>query len=224
MIPELRKHHWSLGCPCDKAAASATFRIDCYPSLNTGGNRWLHQKTRLARATLSRPVVRATKSIAWMRSKRGESGTPTSLPFSLRVLLENLLRQEDGRFVHAGDIEALADWQPVAETARRNCLHARARAAAGFHRRARRRRSGGDARRHRQHGRRSEEDQSPAARRTGDRPFRAGGQVRHRHGLRVQRRTRIPAQRRALRIPALGTERAFRISRSFRRIPASATR
>jgi len=34
------------------------------------------------------------------------------LPFSLRILLENLLRCEDGRFVHAGDIEALAKWTP----------------------------------------------------------------------------------------------------------------
>src|SRR5579872_6588384 len=34
------------------------------------------------------------------------------LPFSIRILLENLLRQEDGRFVHAKDIEALAEWQP----------------------------------------------------------------------------------------------------------------
>ena len=32
------------------------------------------------------------------------------LPFSLKVLLENLLRQEDGRFVKAADIEALARW------------------------------------------------------------------------------------------------------------------
>ena len=37
------------------------------------------------------------------------------LPFSIRILLENLLRQEDGRFVHAKDIEALAEWQPVTE-------------------------------------------------------------------------------------------------------------
>jgi aconitate hydratase A / 2-methylisocitrate dehydratase len=35
------------------------------------------------------------------------------LPFSIRILLENLLRQEDDRFVHAKDIEALAEWQPV---------------------------------------------------------------------------------------------------------------
>jgi len=36
------------------------------------------------------------------------------LPFSLRVLLENLLRCEDGRFVHAEDIRALAGWRPGA--------------------------------------------------------------------------------------------------------------
>jgi aconitate hydratase len=34
------------------------------------------------------------------------------LPFSLRILLENLLRSEDGRFVHADDIRALAKWTP----------------------------------------------------------------------------------------------------------------
>ncbi len=34
------------------------------------------------------------------------------LPFSLKVLLENLLRHEDGRFVHADDIRALAAWDP----------------------------------------------------------------------------------------------------------------
>ena len=37
------------------------------------------------------------------------------LPFSIRVLLENLLRQEDGRSVRPADIEALSEWQPVAE-------------------------------------------------------------------------------------------------------------
>src|SRR2546421_13049663 len=36
------------------------------------------------------------------------------LPFSLRILLENLLRFEDGRFVHAEDIRALASWRPGA--------------------------------------------------------------------------------------------------------------
>jgi aconitate hydratase len=36
----------------------------------------------------------------------------TKLPFSLRILLENLLRCEDGRFVHAEDIRTLAGWTP----------------------------------------------------------------------------------------------------------------
>src|SRR5215813_3480958 len=38
----------------------------------------------------------------------------TKLPFSLRILLENLLRCEDGRFVRADDIRALANWKPGA--------------------------------------------------------------------------------------------------------------
>ena len=40
-------------------------------------------------------------------------GHAEQLPFSIRILLENLLRQEDDRFVHAKDIESLAEWQPV---------------------------------------------------------------------------------------------------------------
>src|SRR3954471_9473603 len=35
------------------------------------------------------------------------------LPFSLKVLLENLLRTEDGTTVTARDIEALATWDPA---------------------------------------------------------------------------------------------------------------
>ena len=40
------------------------------------------------------------------------------LPFSLRILLENLLRYEDGKSVTADDIEFLAKWDPKAEPAR----------------------------------------------------------------------------------------------------------
>ncbi len=40
------------------------------------------------------------------------------LPFSLRILLENLLRHEDGSSVTAGDIEALAKWDPKAKPSR----------------------------------------------------------------------------------------------------------
>jgi aconitate hydratase len=37
------------------------------------------------------------------------------LPYSLRILLENLLRTEDNRSVFAADIDALATWDPKAE-------------------------------------------------------------------------------------------------------------
>jgi aconitate hydratase len=36
------------------------------------------------------------------------------LPFCMRILLENLLRREDGRTVTADDIEAVANWDPAA--------------------------------------------------------------------------------------------------------------
>jgi aconitate hydratase len=37
------------------------------------------------------------------------------LPFSIRVLLENLLREEDGRSVRQAEFEALSEWLPVSE-------------------------------------------------------------------------------------------------------------
>lgn len=40
---------------------------------------------------------------------------PTRLPLSLRIVLENLLRFEDGRVVRKSDIEALARWDPRAK-------------------------------------------------------------------------------------------------------------
>ncbi len=48
------------------------------------------------------------------------------LPFSLKILLENLLRHEDGRFVKAADIDALARWD-VKSTVQREISFAPAR-------------------------------------------------------------------------------------------------
>ncbi len=48
------------------------------------------------------------------------------LPFSLKILLENLLRHEDGRFVKAADVEALARWD-VKSAAQREISFAPAR-------------------------------------------------------------------------------------------------
>ncbi|HXN73612.1 MAG TPA: aconitate hydratase AcnA [Candidatus Acidoferrales bacterium] len=44
--------------------------------------------------------------------ERAGVGNVAGLPFSLKVLLENLLRHEDERFVFADDIRALAGWDP----------------------------------------------------------------------------------------------------------------
>jgi aconitate hydratase len=44
--------------------------------------------------------------------ERAGAGNVSRLPFSLKVLLENLLRHEDNRTIRADDIQALANWQP----------------------------------------------------------------------------------------------------------------
>jgi aconitate hydratase len=44
----------------------------------------------------------------------GESMDVSRLPFSLKILLENLLRHEDGIDITRSDIEALANWDPQA--------------------------------------------------------------------------------------------------------------
>ena len=44
-----------------------------------------------------------------------KDGHVTRLPYSLKILLENLLRNEDGRDVTRDDILALANWDPKAD-------------------------------------------------------------------------------------------------------------
>jgi len=45
-------------------------------------------------------------------------GRYEDLPYTLKVLLENLLRHEDGKNITADDIQALANWDPAAEPER----------------------------------------------------------------------------------------------------------
>ena len=93
----------------------------------------------------------------------------------------------------------------------RDLVRARPRAAAGLHGRAGRRRPRRDAQRDGRFRRRPGADQPADPGRARDRPLRAGGRLRHRHGLRAQRRARVRAQPRALRLPALGPERLPRL-------------
>ena len=128
------------------------------------------------------------------------------LPYSLKILLENLLRHEDGAAVSVEDIEALAGWDAKAEpsqeiaftparvllqdftgvpavvdlAAMRDC-HAQARWRPG-------------------------KNQSAVAGRAGDRSLFAGRQLRPqgRHGS--ERADRVPAQQGTLCVSALGPE------------------
>ncbi|MDQ3346461.1 MAG: aconitate hydratase AcnA [Acidobacteriota bacterium] len=68
-------------------------------ALNSFGTR-----TRLAAGSASFDIF----SLAALE-RAGHPGV-SRLPFSLKILLENLLRREDGRFVHADTVTALADW------------------------------------------------------------------------------------------------------------------
>ena len=70
------------------------------------------------------------------------------LPYSLKVLLENLVRREDAGFVKAADIEALASWSP-ATIGEKEIFICPPGSCCRTHGRAVRGRSRGDARRHR---------------------------------------------------------------------------
>src|SRR4026209_1370365 len=70
--------------------------------------------------------TRATLSVGGQRyqyfslpalEKAGYTGL-ARLPYSLKILLENLLRREDGRFVDRDDIQALAGWDVTSKAAR----------------------------------------------------------------------------------------------------------
>jgi hypothetical protein len=78
--------------------------------------------------------------------KAGFSGV-SRLPYSMKILLENLLRREDNAFVKAEDIRALAQWNATANAEKEISFMPARVPAAGLHRRAVRRRPGRDARR-----------------------------------------------------------------------------
>ncbi len=133
------------------------------------------------------------------------------LPYSLKVLAENLLRTEDGANITKDHIEAIANWDPDGRPERRDPVHPGPRDHAGLHRRALHRRPGHHARGRRRPRRRPREGQPAGTRRPGDRPLRDRRPVRHRGRVRAQRRDRVRAQRRALPVPALGPGRLQRL-------------
>ena len=93
-----------------------------------------------------KPLKVGSKTYAFyslpIAEKNGLKGI-SRLPFSMKVLLENLLRNEDGRSVTKEDIQAVAQWLKT-KTSEREIAFRPAGADAGLHRRA----GGGRPRRH----------------------------------------------------------------------------
>jgi len=77
----------------------------------------MHPDSFQTRSTLNSGGATATYFSLEALRARG-IGNVARLPFSLKILLENLLRLEDGRAVTAQDIEALANWVPNSGTDR----------------------------------------------------------------------------------------------------------
>ncbi len=151
-------------------------------------------------------------------AKLGQRFDLKRLPYSMKILLENLLRHEDGANVTAKDIDAVANWdsktEPDTEIAfmpARVVLQDFTGVPCVVDLAAMR-----DAMK--QARRRSEEDQSAVAGRARHRSLGAGRFVRQRRIASTQRRDRVRAQPRALCVPALGPEGV----RQFQRRPAGA--
>ncbi len=75
-----------------------------------------HPDSFKSKSTLS--SGKTTYEIFRLKALEKQGVDLTRLPFSLRILLENLLRHEDGRTVTADDIQFLACWDPNAEPSR----------------------------------------------------------------------------------------------------------
>ena len=130
------------------------------------------------------------------------------LPVSIRIVLESVLRNCDGKKVTAAHVEQLANWQPNAERIDEIPFRCRARRAAGFHWRAAVGRSGRDAQRRRKNGQGPEDDRAAGAGRSGGRPLgddrSLRQECRRQKRARPQHAARVPAQQRALSIHEVG--------------------
>ena len=134
------------------------------------------------------------------------------MPYSIKVMIENVLRREDGVIVTTGQIEALARWNGKGGEREVSFMPARV-LLAGFHRSAGGRGPGCHARCDQEARRQSRQGKAAAAGRFGDRSFGAGRFVRHRQRVRGQRATGIRAQPGTLSFPAMGAGRVRQFPR-----------
>ena len=140
-------------------------------------------------------------------------GEIARLPYTMKVLLENLLRREDGAIRHGRRHRGAGRWDPragaqreIAFTPARVILQDFTGVPAVVDLAAMRDgivQLGGEP----------EPDQPAAARGAGHRPLGAGRPLRHAGRASSTTRGRVRAQPRALRVPALGTERVPQLPR-----------
>ena len=166
------------------------------------------------------------RDLSLSRAREGGPRSRAGSRYSLRILLENLLRTRRRRAGHGGrhrgaGRRGIRKAAPDSEIA----FMPAPRAAAGLHRRARRRRPGRHARRH---------EARWAATRRKINPLQPVELVIDHsvqvdefgtpQALSLQRQHRVRAQPRALRLPALGPEGVRELRASCRPTPASSTR
>ena len=131
-------------------------------------------------------------------------GPISKLPVSIRIVLESVLRNCDGKKVSEANVKELANWKPTESAHGGNSVRRRAHRAAGFHRRAVARGSGGDALRRGQAGQEPENHRAARAGGSGGGSFRAGGFRRHGGCDAAQSGYGIHAQPRALPVFEMG--------------------
>ena len=127
------------------------------------------------------------------------------LPVSIRIVLESVLRNCDGKKVTEEDVRELANWQPNGAAHGRDPVRRRARRAAGLHRRAAARRPRRDAQRRRATGQEPEDRSSRSCRSTWSSTTRCRSTTSARkRRARPQHGDRVQAQPRALPVPEVG--------------------
>ena len=85
---------------------------DPKPAANPSTKRSLDSFGSRATVTLAGKSFDVFRLDALTRANVGDVAT---LPFSIKILLENLLRREDGKSVFAEHVKAVAAWDPKAE-------------------------------------------------------------------------------------------------------------
>ena len=132
-------------------------------------------------------------------------GDVSRLPVTLKILLENSVRNAGAPWVREGDVEAIASWDgTVVRSRSRARVHACAGPPPGLHRCPGGRRPGSHALRGRPRRRRPDAHRPARAGRPRHRSLGAGGRLREPRGVRAQHRPRVRAQPRAVLAAPLG--------------------